>query len=401
MPNNDDNDGIKLIYEQSDQKLGLLHGPTEIHGIHEGEFVGIVVNEQTRRPLIKWWKNGDIVNEGEGLTLIWPTENGTYHATVHGNDGSQIATSPPYQYTHRYIRHQATTAQREAGPSGFDNNSVDKKRQSDSEMPVPKRLSMEKDLPKIKIEDLDYSRDNEIGVEVAGAIQSIVESEMSIHSSLRHPNIVQFLGLVQTKKSVGMVCEYLPKNLEEVIFGSDSQEQNLDKVDLEDSDKLFITLGCLQGLAYLHAHNVVHADIKPANILVSSDMPVVKLCDMGLSRLKSTACATKTKHSVPGTLMYMAPESVLQNVMPNRSSDIWSMSATSCEVYAGSDFWNIGDGKADKYISTKMSNKKDPDGLCYLRKSYRAVCRLLKKGLQYEPTKRPSAVQLLSDFRNI
>ena len=218
---------------------------------------------------------------------------------------------------------------------------------------------------------------------------------------LETPSIVQFLGLVQTKKSVGMVCEYLPKNLKEVIFGSDSQEQNLDKVDLEDSNKLFITLGCLQGLAYLHAHNVVHADIKPANILVSSDMSVVKLCDMGLSRLKSTACATKTKHSVPGTLMYMAPESVLQNVMPNRSSDIWSMSATSCEVYAGSDFWNIGDGKADKYISTKMSNKKDPDGLCDLRKSYRAVHRLLKKGLQYEPTKRPSAVQLLSDFRNI
>ena len=286
---------------------------------------------------------------------------------------------------------------------------------------------MEKDLPKIKIEDLNYSRDNEIGEgvfgrvyhasfhgtsvaykecklpkrEVAGAIQSIVESEMSIHSSLRNPNTVQFLGLVQTKKAVGMVCEYLPKNLEEVLFGSDSQEQNLDKVDLEDSNKLFITLGCLQGLAYLHAHNVVHAYIKPANILVSSDMSVVKLCDMGLSRLKSTACATKTKHSVPGTLMYMAPESVLQNVMPNRSSDIWSMSATSCEVYAGSDFWNIGDGKADKYISTKMSNKKDPDGLYDLRKSYQAVHRLLKKGLQYEPTKRPSAVHLLSDFRNI
>ena len=89
--------------------------------------------------------------------------------------------------------------------------------------------------------------------------------------------------------AVGLVCEFMPRNLE-VIFAEDGDVSTLSK-----GTKLDIMGQCLQGLTYLHSRNVVHADIKPSNILVSEDCSTIKLCDMGLSRIKLTSTATKTK----------------------------------------------------------------------------------------------------------
>jgi len=57
---------------------------------------------------------------------------------------------------------------------------------------------------------------------------------------------------------------------------------------------------------------VVHRDIKPANVLVDEATQITKLCDMGLSKLKSALSVSRTTNiGIPGTPSCMAPECLL------------------------------------------------------------------------------------------
>lgn len=74
-------------------------------------------------------------------------------------------------------------------------------------------------------------------------------------------------------------------------------------------------------LAYLHSQNVVHQDIKPANILFSRDRQVIKLCDLGISNKVDITKATKRANA--GTLRYMSPEQLDEQL--NTKIDIWAL----------------------------------------------------------------------------
>jgi protein kinase D len=76
-------------------------------------------------------------------------------------------------------------------------------------------------------------------------------------------------------------------------------------------------------LKYLHSRNIVHCDLKPENVLLSSDsdFPQVKLCDFGFARIIGEK---SFRRSVVGTPAYLAPE-VLRNKGYNRLLDMWSV----------------------------------------------------------------------------
>ena len=187
-------------------------------------------------------------------------------------------------------------------------------------------------------------------------------------------------------------------NLEEVIF--DNGEGEIPKV--TNNAKAHILVQCIQGLSFLHSCNVVHCDIKPANILLDGNMQILKMSDMGLSRIKSSVGVTKTKSSVPGTIMYMPPESLVENTRPTKSGDIWSMCVTGCELFTTKDFWNLPEkGKAESIISKRMKKRIEPDGSIVLKKSNPAVYEVLKSGLRYIADQRPTAVELLENVRKM
>ncbi|KAL5168053.1 Mitogen-activated protein kinase kinase kinase YODA [Glycine soja] len=142
----------------------------------------------------------------------------------------------------------------------------------------------------------------------------------------------------------------------------------------------------LLGLAYLHAKNTVHRDIKAANILVDPNGRV-KLADFGMAKhISGQSCPLSFK----GSPYWMAPEVIKNSNGCNLAVDIWSLGSTVFEMATTKPPWSQYEGVAAMF---KIGNSKDlpamPDHLSEDGKDFIRQC------LQRNPVHRPSAAQLL------
>ena len=123
-------------------------------------------------------------------------------------------------------------------------------------------------------------------------------------------------------------------NLDDLLFSSD--DKNDTHFTIQSCNKLHLGNQICQAVAYLHNLKppVVHRDIKPANVLVDEATQVTKLCDMGLSKLKSVQSVSHTTSTgIPGTPCYMAPECLLERKKATVNSDVWSLAVTLIELF--------------------------------------------------------------------
>ena len=102
------------------------------------------------------------------------------------------------------------------------------------------------------------------------------------------------------------------------------------------SQFLAIAVQCVQGLVAAHEHGIVHCDIKPENIMLTSDGQV-KILDFGVAKHVPQSDQSTTvdrSGTVTGTLAYMSPE-VLMEKTPDGRADIFSLGVVFYEVLAG------------------------------------------------------------------
>ncbi len=92
------------------------------------------------------------------------------------------------------------------------------------------------------------------------------------------------------------------------------------------------TIQILEGLEYLHSHNIIHSDLKGANILVDRD-GTCKLTDFGGAKIVKEEIDLK-KNSFKGTPNWMAPETV-KRMEITRFTDIWCLGCTMIEMATG------------------------------------------------------------------
>ena len=129
--------------------------------------------------------------------------------------------------------------------------------------------------------------------------------ECKLLSSLRHPHIVQFLGvcLLPGSSIPVLVMERLLISLDDLL----EKYRNIPP-----ALKWSVLADVCKGLVYLHNHTpeaVIHRDLSAGNILLNSAM-VAKISDLGNARLVEVGQFAKTLSRVPGTLVYMPPEAV-------------------------------------------------------------------------------------------
>jgi serine/threonine protein kinase len=158
---------------------------------------------------------------------------------------------------------------------------------------------------------------------------SSFQSEIDILSQLNHKNIVKYYGTKRSKETFHIFLEFC-------IGGSILKMLETYKKFSENVIRKY-TKQILEGLEYLHMHNVVHRDIKGANILVERD-GLCKLSDFGGAKVIKDEIEFKQQNSFKGTPNWMAPETV-KNLEYTRFSDIWSLGCTIIEMATGEPPW--------------------------------------------------------------
>lgn len=218
------------------------------------------------------------------------------------------------------------------------------------------------------------------------------EREVMIMRSLRHPNIVQFIGASNIMKRVAIVTELAPLGSLASVLNNQLVSYPL---------KLDILVEIARAIQFLHANDVIHRDIKPGNVLVFSLEPKatthVKVSDFGTSKFVAEQVSPMTKQM--GTVNYKAPETVGKNPLYTLSADIFSFAILMWEVVMNEPSFSVSispdfafDFKIEDFI---LAGKR----LEIPREVDHRLSALITDCWAHEPKKRPTideVVQRLS-----
>ena len=166
----------------------------------------------------------------------------------------------------------------------------------------------------------------QVGRREIEAVRSKFQAECRLLSKLKHPNIVQFLGIYCDKGDDVLVMEYVPVDLAKCLDTCTEQQFNIPF-----AIKLSILQDVTNGLLHLHslAPPIIHRDLTASNILLTSDMRA-KIADLGVSKvfdLQQVQTIQQTK--APGTPAYMPPEVLIPEPQYNVQLDTFSLGVLS------------------------------------------------------------------------
>lgn len=149
--------------------------------------------------------------------------------------------------------------------------------------------------------------------------------ECKIAAKLNHPHIVQAYDNCVAELQHYFVMEYIDgPTVHDVIIrqGAYSEE-----------DALHVAICIADALAHAHQMDLVHRDVKPKNIMLTS-AGVPKLADMGLA-VTSLGPSEDEQGIVYGTPAYLAPEQAMANSMIDGRTDLYSLGATLFHMVTG------------------------------------------------------------------
>ena len=127
----------------------------------------------------------------------------------------------------------------------------------------------------------------------------------------------------RTKKYIVIVMDY--------IDGICLSELLLNDKPLCEVMATYVLYEIAAALKGLHAHGMIHRDIKSSNVMLSKDGGVF-VCDFGVSKILGDHCASTS--TMNGTPLWMAPE-VIKEMSYNQSADIFSLGITAVELVIG------------------------------------------------------------------
>jgi len=180
----------------------------------------------------------------------------------------------------------------------------------------------------------------------------LIKSEILTLTKIYHKHLITPLDILEYSSHVFVIYEYSP--------GESLTDYVHRKKNLEINEVKEITRQLLHGYKALVKNNLLHRNIKPDNVLIVQKNPLmVKLCDIGIKQKESYV-----------NEFYIAPEIQLMKGRSNIMSDIWSFGAVI--------YFMVNGKSPGKQLEEAKSNVDD----------------LIKKCLEYEPSKRISLEQI-------
>ncbi|XP_020266776.1 uncharacterized protein LOC109842290, partial [Asparagus officinalis] len=212
-------------------------------------------------------------------------------------------------------------------------------------------------------------------------------------SSLHHPNVVSFYGVVRDGPdgSLATVTEFM-------VNGSLKQFlQKKDSRTIDRRKRLIIAMDAAFGMEYLHGKNIVHFDLKCENLLVNMrdpQRPICKIGDLGLSKVKQR---TLVSGGVRGTLPWMAPELLSgKNIMVTEKVDVYSFGIVMWELLTGEEPY--GDMHCGSIIGGIMSNSLRPQIPTWCDPEWKS---LMESCWSSDPGQRPSFAEISQKLRKM
>ncbi|KAJ1914287.1 Protein kinase of the Mitotic Exit Network [Tieghemiomyces parasiticus] len=214
--------------------------------------------------------------------------------------------------------------------------------------------------------------------------------EVELLRSLQHPRVVRYEGFIKTPQHLNIVMEYVENgSLYHTLRAFGAFPEKL---------VLAYMVKIIEGLVYLHENQVVHCDLKAANILTTKKGNT-KLSDFGVSlNLKlveprddpasKSGGAAAVDSEVAGTPNWMAPE-IIELKGASTASDIWSLGCTVIELLTGRPPYADLMPMTALFRIVEDDHPPLPDGISATLREFLLYC------FDKDPTRRPTAPELM------
>lgn len=233
-------------------------------------------------------------------------------------------------------------------------------------------------------------------------------NEVDILTRLRHPNLVSLYGCTsRTSRELLLVYEYIPNGTVADHLHGDLAKPGA----LPFPIRMKIAVETASALAYLHASDIIHRDVKTNNILLDNNF-LVKVADFGLSRLFPTD-VTHVSTAPQGTPGYVDPE-YHECYQLTEKSDVFSFGVVLIELVSSMPAVDITRHRHDINLSNMAMNKiqnhtlhelVDPslgfESDCTVKNMITDVAELAFQCLQYVKEMRPSMAEVLEALKDI
>ncbi|KAL1143864.1 hypothetical protein V6Z11_A11G189800 [Gossypium hirsutum] len=147
--------------------------------------------------------------------------------------------------------------------------------------------------------------------------------EVYIMRKIRHKNVVQLIGACTRSPNLCIVTEFMARGS---IYDYLHKQRGVFKL----PSLLKVALDVSKGMNYLHQNNIIHRDLKTANLLMDENQ-VVKVADFGVARVQSQSGVMTAE---TGTYRWMAPE-VIEHKPYDHKADVFSFGISLWEILTG------------------------------------------------------------------
>jgi tetratricopeptide (TPR) repeat protein len=205
--------------------------------------------------------------------------------------------------------------------------------------------------------------------------------EARVASALDHPNIGTIFGVEDLPE--GGLCIVM------AYYEGKTLAQSIAHRRLPLSDTIRIAVQTADGLAAAHEAGIIHLDVKPSNVMLTSS-GLVKVVDFGLAKLVTAEEASLTKTAaVAGTVAYMSPEQARGQALDGRT-DIWSLGVMLYECASG----RLPFSGPDTYALLYSVVHEEPPAL---EGVYPDLAAAVRKSLDKEVAKRFASMREFAD----
>ncbi|KAF5745793.1 ACT-like protein tyrosine kinase family protein isoform 1 [Tripterygium wilfordii] len=208
--------------------------------------------------------------------------------------------------------------------------------------------------------------------------------EVFIMRKVRHKNVVQFIGACTKPPSLCIVTEFMSGGS---VYDYLHKHKGVFKL----PTLLKVAIDVAKGMTYLHQNNIIHRDLKAANLLMDEN-EVVKVADFGVARVKVQSGVMTAE---TGTYRWMAPE-VIEHKPYDHKADVFSFAIVLWELLTGKlPYEYLTPLQAAVGVVQKGLRPTIP------KQTHPKLTELLEKGWQQDPTLRPDFSEILGILQQI